>query len=130
MLPPLHLVSDPLAWTVFLLKQSARIKLLTPSIPRMPNRLYCGRWRGALLHTGTGSSGTQSRIYYASNKHGGESQESMKTAKDFPSSFKNHLIRLAISILHNYFRRTYSFQCFAICGANPNPSQVCKTVIF
>lgn len=47
-----------------------------------------GGRREALLQTGIGSSGMRSRIYYASNKHVGESQESMKTAKDFPSSFK------------------------------------------
>lgn len=42
------------------------------------------------------------RIYYASNKYVGECcQESMKTAKDFPSPFKNHLIRSVLSALQS-----------------------------
>lgn len=110
--PPLSLVSVPLALTVFPMKPSARIKLLIRQYSICQTGGTVGGWREALLQTGTGSSGMRSRIYYASNKHVGESQESMKTAKDFPSSFKNHLIRLAISILQNYFRQIYSFQCF------------------
>lgn len=69
-----------------------------------PVVLWEGGGKPCLKVTGTGSSGMETRIYYASNKHVGESQEAMKTAKDFPSSFKNYLIGLVIPILQNYFK--------------------------
>lgn len=60
-----------------------------------------------------------------------EKVKSMKTAKDFPSSLKTHLIGLVISILQNYFRQIYkAFSACAICGTNLTPVKLLSLLFF